>query len=128
MYNGKTIRKLLKERNLRQKDLLEYLCSDISKSNGSITQLESGNPTVKTLERIADFFNVPMDTFFERNYNFTKMESLPTNEYQLKIESLERLIVEKDKRIDLLEQLIQLLKNPNAMHGQIPDISREKQP
>lgn len=111
MYNGKVIRKLLKVRNLRQKDLLEYLYSDVSKSNGSITQIENGNPTVKTIERIADFFHVPIDIFFERSEIFERKESQQTNESNLRIEALEKLITEKDKRIDLLEQLNQLLKN-----------------
>lgn len=111
MYNGKAIRKLLKERNLLQKSLLEYLYSDVSKSNGSITQLENGNPTVKTLEKIADFFHVPIDTFFERSEIFERKESQQNNESNLRIDALEKLIAEKDKRIDLLEQLNQLLKN-----------------
>lgn len=127
MYNGKVIRKILRERNLLQKDLLEYLYSDITKSSGSITQLENGNPTVKTLERIADFFHVSMDTFFERGDNYIQKGSVPTNEYQLRIESLEKLIAEKDKRIDLLEQLNQLLKRPNDILGQNSDFTRDKQ-
>lgn len=125
MYNGKVIRKILRERNLLQKDLLEYLYSDVTKSSGSITQLENGNPTVKTLERIADFFRISMDVFFERNDNYIQLGSIPANEYQLRIESLEKLIAEKDKRIDLLEQLNQLLKNSNHLQGQKSDIIRD---
>lgn len=127
MYNGKVIRKILRERNLLQKDLLEYLYSDVTKSSGSITQLENGNPTVKTLERIADYFRVSMDTFFERNDHYIQIGSIPSNEYQLRIESLEKLIAEKDKRIDLLEQLILLLKKSNDTEGQNPDFKRDKQ-
>lgn len=126
MYNGKVIRKILRERNLLQKDLLEYLYSDVAKSSGSITQLENGNPTVKTLERIADYFHVSMDVFFERSDSFIQKGSASANEYELRIDSLEKLIAEKDKRIDLLEQLNQLLKKPNDFEGQNSDFKRDK--
>lgn len=106
MYNGKIIKKLLKERGLLIKDLLDYLYPDPEKRNGSIKQLESGNPTVKTLEKIADFFQVSMDVFFERpQYVSTN------NEAEIKIEGLERLLEEKDKRIEELKQFNQLLTN-----------------
>ena len=63
MYNGQVINVLLKERGLRAKDLLEYLQLQ---SNGSITSLVKGNPTAERLEKIADFFDVPIDTLFQR--------------------------------------------------------------
>lgn len=106
MYNGQIIKELLKKRGLLVKDLLEYLYPDPQKRNGSIKQLETGNPTVKTLEKIADFFQVSMDVFFERpQYTSTN------NEAEIKIEGLERLLEEKDKRIEELKQFNQLLTN-----------------
>ena len=63
MYNGQVINVLLKERGLRAKDLLEHLQLQ---SNGSITSLVKGNPTAERLEKIADFFDVPIDTLFQR--------------------------------------------------------------
>ena len=106
MYNGKIIKKLLRERGLMIKDLLDYLYPDPKKRNGSITQIESGNPTVKTLEKIADFFQVSIDVFFDRP------QYCPTNqESEVKIECLERLLEEKDKRIEELKQFNQLLSN-----------------
>lgn len=113
MYNGKVIRRLLKERGILQKELLEYLYPDLQKRNGSIVQIENGNPTVKTLERIADFFKVSMDIFFDRDEYYAHKGGTSINDHQLRIESLEKLMAEKDKRIDLLEQLNQLLKRRN---------------
>lgn len=127
MYNGKVIRRLLKERGILQKELLEYLYPDLQKRNGSIVQIENGNPTVKTLERIADFFKISMDIFFDRDEHYTHRGGVSTNEYQLRIESLEKLIAEKDKRIDLLEQLNQLFKKSNDVQGQNSDFARDKQ-
>lgn len=106
MYNGKIIKKLLKERGLLIKDLLDYLYPDPQKRNGSIKQLESGNPTVKTLEKIADFLHVSMDVFFER-----PIYTPTNNEAEIKIEGLKRLLEEKDKRIEELKQFNQLLTN-----------------
>lgn len=106
MYNGKIIKELLKERGLLIKDLLDYLYPEPEKRNGSIKQLESGNPTVKTIEKIADFFQVPIDTFFDRpNYTPTNLEA------EIRLEGLEKLLEEKDKRIEVLEKLNQLLSN-----------------
>lgn len=106
MYNGKIIKVLLKERRLLVKDLLDYLYPDPVKRNGSIKQLENGNPTVKTIEKVADFFKVPIDIFFNRtNYSSTK------NEIDIRIECLKKILEEKDKRIEVLEQLNQLLSN-----------------
>lgn len=106
MYNGQIIKELLKKRGLLVKDLLEYLYTDPNKRNGSIKQLETGNPTVKTLEKIADFFQVSMDVFFERPQYSPK-----NTEAEIKIEGLERLLEEKDKRIEELKLFNQLLTN-----------------
>ena len=63
MYNGKVIRTMLAERSIQHKELLTYLGSD---SNSSLLQIIDGNPTVKRLERVADFFGCSMDVFFNR--------------------------------------------------------------
>ena len=63
MYNGNIIKQLLKERNIPNKELLKYLGYDGEGGNTSLTQIITGNPTVKRLEPVADFFKVPIDTF-----------------------------------------------------------------
>ena len=115
MYNGQIINVLLKERNLRAKDLLEYLQLQ---SNGSITSLVRGNPTAERLEKIADFFDVPIDTLFQRSKSYgynvvgnaNHVANITIGELRGKTKSLEKIIEEKDKRIALLEDMISLLK------------------
>ena len=115
MYNGQVINVLLKERGLRAKDLLEHLQLQ---SNGSITSLVKGNPTAERLEKIADFFDVPIDTLFQRakNYgynvigNSNNVASITIGELKGKAQAQDRIIEEKDKRIALLEDMIALLE------------------
>lgn len=63
MYNGQIIKQLLAEKNIHNKELLSYLGTE---ANSSLSQIVNGNPTVKRLEKVADFFGVSMDLFFER--------------------------------------------------------------
>ena len=111
MYNGNIIRQLLVERNIPNKELLRYLGTE---ANASLAQIVNGNPTVKRLEKVADFFGVSMDVFLEREKPFKAYSSAHGDneqQYKEKIELLERLLEEKDKRILLLEQMNQLV-NP----------------
>ena len=115
MYNGQVINVLLKERGLRAKDLLEHLQLQ---SNGSITSLVRGNPTAERLEKIADFFDVPIDALFQRSKSYgynvvgnsNHVANITIGALRGKAKSLEQIIVEKDKRIALLEDMVELLK------------------
>lgn len=128
MYNGQIIRHLLELNKIQNKDLLSYLGYEGPGSSSAMKQLTDGNPTVKRLEPVADFFKVSMDVFFNRSVEFTPASnhvvgngnavgtgnSIITpqdNEHLLKIESLQRLIEEKDKRIETLELLVSVLKS-----------------
>ena len=53
MYNGAIIKALLKERNLKIKDLLEEL--DMN-TGGRLRPLAEGDPKASKLEELADFF------------------------------------------------------------------------
>ena len=109
MYNGNIIRQLLVERNILNKELLKYIGTE---ANSSLAQIVNGNPTVKRLEKVADFFGVSMDIFFEREKPFKQTgfsKSDDTSYYIEKIELLEKIIKEKDERIKLLENVNQLL-------------------
>lgn len=111
MYNGNVIKQLLLDKKVTNKELLRYLGTE---SNASLAQIVNGNPTVKRLEKVADFFGVSMDVFFEREKPFKAYPSAHGDneqQYKGKIELLERLLEEKDKRILLLEQMNQLV-NP----------------
>lgn len=115
MYNGQIINVLLKERGLRAKDLLEHLQVQ---TNGSISTLVKGNPTAERLEKIADFFDVPIDTLFQRSKNYgynvignsNHAASITIGELKGKAQAQDKIIEEKDKRIALLEELVSLLK------------------
>ena len=115
MYNGQIISVLLKERGMKAKDLLEYLHLQ---TNGSISSLVRGNPTAERLEKIADFFDVPIDALFQRSNrygysvvgNSNNVANITIGELRGKAKSLEQIIEEKDKRIALLEDMVELLK------------------
>lgn len=109
MYNGNVIKQLLLDKKVPNKELLRYIGTE---ANASLAQIVNGNPTVKRLEKVADFFGVSMDTFFEREKPFKQAgisKSDDTSYYIEKIELLEKIIKEKDERIKLLENVNQLL-------------------
>jgi transcriptional regulator with XRE-family HTH domain len=126
MYNGQVIKDLLEKQKKSNKELLAYLGKDIPGGNSYLRSLMTGNPTVKTLEPIADFFGVSMDVFFQRD----KSVAVPSTSVvgdgnavgscntvaaispaqKQHVELLEKLIEDKDKRIETLEMLVNLLK------------------
>lgn len=114
MYNGNVIKQLLLDKKVTNKELLKYLGTE---ANASLAQIVNGNPTVKRLEKVADFFGVSMDVFFEREKPFKAYSSAHGDneqQYKEKIELLERLLEEKDKRILLLEQMNQLVNSAES--------------
>ncbi len=128
MYKGRIIKHLLEINKVPNKELLEYLGYNRDGGNSSLTQIMDGNPTVRRLEPVADFFQVSMDVFFDRSVPFSTLSNsvvgngnavgtgnsviTPSeSEYQIKIESLERLLEEKEKRIETLEMLVNVLKS-----------------
>ena len=108
MYNGNKIKELLAEQGRSNKDLLEYLGVSY---NSSITQLTNGNPSVRKIEKIADFFGVSIDTFFIRDTSDNNKEVTDKDIKSLenKILYLEKLLKEKERNIQLLEKLNELL-------------------
>ena len=114
MYNGNVIKQLFLDKKVTNKELLRYLGTE---ANASLAQIVNGNPTVKRLEKVADFFGVSMDVFFEREKPFKAYPSAHGDneqQYKEKIELLERLLEEKDKRILLLEQMNQLVNSAES--------------
>lgn len=113
MFNGNKISILLKASGIKSQDLLDAL--GIKNANGSISQIVNGNPTAKRLEAIADFFGVPIDTFFERNIKPTILQPISHSEQSVsssaEIPLYDRLLDEKDKRIELLERMNSQLSN-----------------
>lgn len=114
MYNGQVIKELLRVRKIQNKQLNEAL----NWNNSQLKQVVEGNPTVSTLELVADYFKVSMDIFFTRNIATTPSSNnvmgdgnnvnsvvLGYDPLSARVKSLELLIEEKDKRIEALEKL-----------------------
>lgn len=114
MYNGEIIKALLKERNLRAKDLLEALGLD---GDGGLRPLVDRDVKASRLEQVADFFGVSMDTFFIRNKiphisvvgSSNNVACYSVGALEEKTANLQALIEEKDKRIALLESVNAML-------------------
>lgn len=129
MFNGQIIRRLLEERNITKKSLIDFMETSPSVLDNIINK---GNPTAGNLEIIADFFNVSIDYFFERNVSVetpniqighnvngsgnTLSGDIALSECKTKLEHLQELIAGKDEQIELLksqledkERLIQVL-------------------
>lgn len=64
MYNPLKIAQLLKERELKSKDLMEYIGYKVQ---GGLIHSVGGDIRASKLEKIADFFGVPIDTFLIDN-------------------------------------------------------------
>ena len=106
MFNGHKISKLLEERHLKKKSLIEYMQTYPS---GLDAIIKDGNPRADTLEKIADFFRLPIDYFFDRNIEISDLSPLITGngnkiqETQAKeIEHLQQLLAEKERTIQIL--------------------------
>ena len=121
MYNGQIIKQLLAEKNIQNKELLNYLGTE---ANSSLSQIVNGNPTVRRLEKVADFFGVSMDVFFNRekpyvsightiNGNGNKVSGdIQLHECQKEIEHLKELLNEKERLIQVLMKNGRSLKLP----------------
>ena len=132
MFNPQIVKDLLKLHNKQASDLIHYL--NLS-PNTSLPTILKGKIRVDKLEKIADFFGVPTDTFFERSvpmsggvtvngdknrvhhfsvrndsFNSPYATQGLLNEKDRVIEQKDLLLEEKSKRIDTLEEMIELLK------------------
>ena len=100
MYNPEMITILLGQQGKRVKDLAKYLSGNERQPLTSITK-EGANPTAETLEKIADFFLVSIDTLFLRNEKLPEVEQVWT--FDKRAEYYERAVVAKDHLIQALE-------------------------
>lgn len=119
MYNGKKIKELIQQRKIKQ---ITFNQSVGWSGTSQLNQVVKGDPRVSTLEKVADFFQVSMDTFFKRNVMFesgnhvvgdsNNINSLIYGDVglQSQVKLLEQFLAEKDKRITALEEMIDLLK------------------
>lgn len=117
MYNPNTVIKMLEERGLNKIDLTSYLGLA---PQASLKQVINRNISVGRLEKIADFFGVSVETFFDRVplNNSVSVSGVRNRVYDFSVggkseselQVLKSLLAEKDKRIESLEEIIALLK------------------
>lgn len=118
MYNPQKVIDLLKSTGTTNKALLDYMGKNW---NGSIKGIITGDIRVSKLERIADFFGVPVDEFFDRNssVNGVMVGGVRNKVHHFSVRtdtaSLQALIEEKDKRIKVLEEMVALLKGDKTV-------------
>lgn len=112
MYNPQRIKDLISKHGIKNKELLVYIGKNW---NGSIDAIIKGDIRASKLEKIADFFGVPIDALFDRNCPdnrpFNLQQQSQNNESEIAV--LKELIKEKDKRIESLNEIISLLKRQN---------------
>lgn len=116
MYNPQKVIDLIEASGIQKKALLDYMGKNW---NGSVDAVIKGDIRVSKIEKIADFFGVPIDTFFDREpinngvsvggsrnrvYHFAA--GMDTTERK----QFEALIAEKDGRIADLQDTVKILK------------------
>lgn len=126
MFNGLKIKHLIEEKGLNFNEVFNTI--GMSATTFYTIASEEGNPKADNLEKLADFLNVPIDYFFDRNIktseqtttvngNGNKVQNGNGNvmiENQAKeIEHLKQLLEEKEKSIQDKERTIQILLNQN---------------
>ena len=113
MYNGQIINFLLENRCIKKKDLI----LSIKGTNSTMESIINGNPTVKTLEKVADFFKVSMDLFFDREMPLTNTvgnisgtgHKIQNGQNNVMQESQEKEITHLKELLKEKERLIQVL-------------------
>lgn len=137
MFNGLILKELLKQKNKKQIDLIRYMNWN---GSGSVASFINRNPTASQLERVADFFGVPIDTFFIRNGsdpqknnvigNGNSVGNIHINDTALATENeyLKDKIKQLEKQIEILEKFNKVLMDKQVQVsevGQNSDTNRE---
>lgn len=113
MFNPQIVRDMIKHRGLKNVELLRGLGKTW---NGSLDLLLKGDIRVSKIEQIADFFGVPIDTFFDRDpsvkivYPGLGIDKAEEERLAAENQALQALLEEKDKRIKVLEEIVDLLR------------------
>lgn len=110
MFNGKIIEKLLQERGMKKKELLDAV-GWVSQSQ--LRQFIEGNPTASTLEKVADYFDCPIDQFFIRELD-SEMVPVYVGGDRAALEDrlvvMQQLLDTKDRHIEDLEKMLQIFE------------------
>lgn len=137
MYNGLIVKDLLKQKNVKQIDLIRYMDWQ---GSASVASFMNRNPTASQLEKVADFFGVSIDTFFIRNGsdaqknnvigNGNNVGNIHINDTALATENefLKDKIKQLEKQIEILEKFNKVLMDKQVQVsevGQNSDTNRE---
>lgn len=123
MFNGLRIRELLDEKGVQQNTF--SVETGISKSNLWVWIEGKSKPGADALEKMADYFKVPTDYFFDRNIDLPNISighqvkgngnkvsgDVTISECRKEIAHLNALIEEKERVINEKERIIQILMN-----------------
>lgn len=112
MFSGKKVKELLDKSPYRSSDLGEFLCNNKKRSLGDLFNKES-NPRADTLEKLSQFFHVPIDTFFVREDGFESEmsnEELTRELWLAQKATLEAEVAGLQKQVQLLEEVRDGLK------------------
>lgn len=123
MFNGLRIRELLDEKGVQQNTF--SVETGISKSNLWVWIEGKSKPGADALEKMADYFKVPTDYFFDRNIDLPNISighqvkgngnkvsgDVTISECRKEIAHLNALIEEKERVINEKERTIQILMN-----------------
>ena len=113
MFSGKKVKEMLDHSPYRSSDLAEYLCNNKKRS---LSDLFNGtqNPRADTLEKLAQFFHVSIDSFFVREDGFESRvdsnEELTKELWLAQKAALEAEIAGLNKQVELLEEVRDGLK------------------
>ena len=114
MFNPDKIKQLLDERGIKQAKFIKDL--NVSKSNLYVWLNGLSQPKIDSLEEIADYFDVPIDYFFERKRGTNLLTNghqvtgngntvsgdITLNECRTEIVHLRELLKEKERTIQIL--------------------------
>ena len=117
MYNGQIVKDICDERKIAYKDLLKAIGA--KSPSGSIGVIVNGNPTARRLEAIADYLDIPIEALFIRDrqhngYNVVgngnHVANITIGTLKGKLQDQQQIIEEKDKRIKLLEEMLEMYR------------------
>lgn len=118
MYNGKVVKALLKAKGLKGLQLSEHLYGNPRRTLTPIVN-DGANPCVNIVEKMAQFFEVSIDTFFTPTDAVPELDELlkknaaPSPKKVEQYNNVDDLLQKKDEQIRILEERVKALETLN---------------
>lgn len=118
MFISQKIYELIEKNGVTQRDVVRIIRGEEGNDRCGLNQIVNRDVRVSTLEKIADYFKVSMDYFFERDVEVNgvmvagegnRIKDITVIQ-QSEADVLKDLLAEKDKRIKVLEEMIDILR------------------